>query len=195
MNKKKYVFLISIMVIGIVSGIIFSNILVDNDKILVEEKLTNYFINIKNNQEINYFNNFVNSFFNNTLTLIIISVMGLSIIGLVVNQFILFFKSFIIGFSIGSIINIYLYKGILGSILYIFPHVLINMFVYIILIYYANNYSIKLFNVIFKKNKKIDLTLKKYIKIFILGFIILIFSTLLEIYFNPIIIKLFTNLI
>ena len=141
-EKRKYIFLITIAVIGIITGIVFSNILSDNDKILVENKLTTFFTNIKNNKEINYLSNFLNSFLNNTTTLIIIWILGLSIIGLVLNNFILFFKTFIVGFGIGSIINIYLYKGIIGALLYIFPHMLINVFVFIVLIYYANNFSL-----------------------------------------------------
>lgn len=195
-EKKKYIFLISIVVIGIIIGIVFSNILSDNDKVLVEEKLTNYFINIKNDKEINYLSNFLNSFLNNTGTLVIIWILGLSIIGIVLNNFILFFKSFIVGFGIGSIINIYLYKGIIGAILYIFPHTLINIFVFIVLIYYANNFSIKLFKSLFlKKEIKFNEIMKKYSKMLLYGFGILLVSSILETFLSPIIIKLFTFMI
>lgn len=195
-EKKKYIFLISIAVIGIIIGIIFSNIISDNDKILVENKLTTFFINIKNNKDINYLSNFLNSFLNNTTTLIIIWILGLSIIGLVLNNFILFFKTFIIGFGIGSIINIYLYKGIVGALLYIFPHMLINVFVFIVLIYYANNFSIKLFKSLFlKKEFKFNEIMKKYSKMLLYGFSLLIISSLLETFLSPIIIKLFTFMI
>lgn len=192
-EKKKYIFLISIVVIGIVIGIVFSNILNDNDKILVENKLTTYFMNIKNNKEINYLSNFLNSFFNNNLHLIMIWILGLGVIGLVFNVFILFFKSFIVGFGIGSIINIYLYKGIIGSILYIFPHILINLFVFIVLVYYANNFSLKLFRLLFlKKEIKFKEVMHKYLKILLYAFGLLFISSLLETFLAPFIMKLFT---
>lgn len=192
-EKKKYLFLVSILVIGLVMGIVFSNILSSNDKMLVEEKLTTYFMNIKNNKDINYLSNFLNSFFNNVGSLILIWVLGLSIIGLILNNFILFFKGFGLGFGIGSIINIYLYKGIVGSILYIFPHYLINFFVFIVLIYYANNFSIKLFKSLFmKKEFKYQEIMRKYLKIILYGFILLLVSSLLETFLSPIIMKLFT---
>ena len=195
-EKKKYIFLISIVVMGIIIGIVFSNILSDNDQVLVEEKLTNYFINIKNNKDINYLSNFLNSFLNNNTSLILIWILGLSIIGLVLNNFILFFKSFTLGFGIGSIINIYLYKGIIGSLLYIFPHMLINIFVLIVLVYYANNFSIKLFRQLFlKKEIKFQEIMKKYLKILLYAFIVLLVSSLLETFLSPIIIKLFTFMI
>ena len=195
-EKKKYIFLISIVVMGIIIGIVFSNILSDTDQVLVEEKLTNYFINIKNNKDINYLSNFLNSFLNNNTSLILIWILGLSIIGLVLNNFILFFKSFTLGFGIGSIINIYLYKGIIGSLLYIFPHMLINIFVLIVLVYYANNFSIKLFRQLFlKKEIKFQEIMKKYLKILLYAFIVLLVSSLLETFLSPIIIKLFTFMI
>lgn len=195
-EKKKYIFLISIVVIGVIIGIIFSNILSDNDKILVEDKLTTYFMNIKENKEINYLSNFLNSFLNNNTTLVLIWIFGLSIIGLFFNIFILFFKSFAVGFGIGSIINLYLYKGILGSILYVFPHILINLFVFLVLVYYANNFSSKLFKLLFlKKDVKFNLVMKKYLKILLYGFILLVVSSLLETFLSPFIMKLFTFLI
>lgn len=192
-EKKKYIFLISVVVIGIIIGIIFSNIISDNDQLIVEEKLTTYFTNIKNKQSINYLSNFLNSFLNNMTFLIIIWALGLSIIGLLLNNFVLFFKSFILGFGIGSIINIYLYKGIIGSILYIFPHCFINMFVFIILVYFANNFSLKLFKMLFlKKDFKFNDIMRKYLKILLYAFIMLLISSLLETFLSPIIVKCFT---
>ena len=168
-EKKKYLFIISIVVIGIFIGIVFANVINKADKILVEDKLTTYFLNIKDNKNINYFGNLLNSFLNNNLYLIIIWLLGLSIIGIVLNNFIIFFKSFVIGFSIGSIINVYLYKGIIGALIYIFPHHIINILVYVVLIYHANNFSIKLFKTLFlKQDNKIKELMPKYLKILLI---------------------------
>ena len=192
-EKKKYLFIISIVVIGIFIGIVFANVINKADKILVEDKLTTYFLNIKDNKNINYFGNLLNSFLNNNLYLIIIWLLGLSIIGIVLNNFIIFFKSFVIGFSIGSIINVYLYKGIIGALIYIFPHHIINILVYIVLIYHANNFSIKLFKTLFlKQDNKIKELMPKYLKILLYCFIALSISALLETFLSPFIIKFWT---
>lgn len=192
-EKKKYLFIISIVVIGIFIGIVFANVINKADKILVEDKLTTYFLNIKDNKNINYFGNLLNSFLNNNLYLIIIWLLGLSIIGIVLNNFIIFFKSFVIGFSIGSIINVYLYKGIIGALIYIFPHHIINILVYVVLIYHANNFSIKLFKTLFlKQDNKIKELMPKYIKILLYCFIDLSISALLETFLSPFIIKFWT---
>lgn len=192
-EKKKYIFLISIVVIGIVMGIIFANILNTSDKILVKDKITGFFMNIKNNAKIDYFANFKNSLFSNALYVLVIWILGLSIIGLGLNIFILFFKSFTVGFSIGSIINIYLYKGILGSILYVFPHIIINLMLLIILAYYANNISIKIFKLLFlKQDIKFSEVIKKYNKVLLYSLIITLISTIIETFLHPLIIKIFT---
>ena len=194
--KKKLLFLIIIIIIGIVVGIIFSNILSASDEKIVTLKITDYFNNLKNDISIDYLNNLIFSIKNNFVYLLVIWIFGLSIIGLVLNNFILFFKSFIIGFIVGSIINIYLYGGIILSILYIFPSLVINILVYGIVTYYANNFSLKLFNFIFlKKEAKFSIIIKKYLKILGVCSICLIVSSILETFLTPFVIKLFSFLI
>ena len=194
--KKKYVFLLVIIIIGTIAGIMFSNVLSDSDEKIVMLKITDYFNNLKDDVKIDYFNNLLNSLKNNYIYLIFIWVFGLSIIGLILNNFILFFKSFIMGFIIGSIINIYLYNGIILSILYVFPALIINIMVYGILVYYANNISIKLFDLIFlKKDIKINAYVKRYSKLLLVSSIIIFISSILETYLTPFLIKLFSFLI
>ena len=194
--KNKYVFLLVIIIIGTIAGIMFSNVLSDSDEKIVMLKITDYFNNLKDDVKIDYFNNLLNSLKNNYIYLIFIWVFGLSIIGLILNNFILFFKSFIMGFIIGSIINIYLYNGIILSILYVFPALIINIMVYGILVYYANNISIKSFDLIFsKKDIKINSYVKRYSKLLLVCSIIIFISSILETYLTPFLIKLFSFLI
>ena len=177
-------------------GILFSNILNAEDTKLVNTKITQYFNNLAKDVPINYLDNLFSSIKNNILYLVTIWILGLSIIGLVLNNFILFFKSFIIGFSVGSIINIYFYSGIVLSFFYIFPAFLINLFILTIMTYYANDFSLKLFNTIFRKeNIKFNLLIKKYIKILGIFTIILLASSIIETFINPFFLKLFTFLI
>ena len=194
--KKSILFLLIIIIIGIISGIIFSNVLNSNDEKLVVLKITNYFNNLKNDIPIDYFSNLISSLKNNFIYLIIIWLLGLSIIGLILNNFILFFKSFILGFSIGSIINIYLYSGIVLSLIYVFPALIINIFIYGVLTYYANKFSLKLFNLLFlKKEIKFSLTVKRYLRLLFICLIILFISSLFETFLTPLIIRLSSFLI
>ena len=194
--KKKYMFLLIIVIVGIIVGIIFSNILSTQDNKIVTSKITDYFNNLTNDTPINYLKNLFTSIKNNILYLSIIWILGLGVIGLLINNFILFFKSFILGFSIGSIINIYLYKGLVLAFFYVFPALIINLLVYLIMTYYANNFSLRLFEVIFKKKDiKFSLLIKKYIKILGILAIILVISSIIETFIMPFFLKLFSFLI
>ena len=120
-NKYKYLFLITIIILGFLSGIVLANILSYNDKKEVGEIVETYFLNLKNNESINYIGNFLNNLGVNFFYLLLLFIFGISIIGIVLNPFILYFKSLITGFSVGIIISLYSFKGILGGILYLFP--------------------------------------------------------------------------
>lgn len=192
-NKYKYIFLLTIILIGFISGIIFSNILSYNDHQEISNTLKDYFLGIKNNQSINYLGNFLNIFSVNYLYMLLIWIFGLSIIGIILNPFILYFKSFIIGFSVGIIISVYSYLGILGSLLYLFPHLLINLLVYTLLSFYGIKLSIKLFKALFlHKNFNFQDFMKKYLKILGVASIILLITTLYETFLADFVMKIFT---
>ncbi len=195
-NKYKYMFLITIILIGFIMGIIFSNILSYNDHQQISEVLKKYFLGIKNNQDINYLNNFINNFSVNYLYMLAIWIFGLSIIGIILNPFILYLKSFIIGLSVGVIISVYGFIGIIGVILYIFPHVLINLIVYLLLSFYGIKLSINLFKALFlKKNFNSSEFMHKYLVILGLSALILLITTLYETFLADFVMKLFTILL
>lgn len=195
-NKYKYMFLITIILIGFIMGIIFSNILSYNDHQQISEVLKKYFLGIKNNQDINYLNNFINNFSVNYLYMFAIWIFGLSIIGIILNPFILYLKSFIIGLSAGVIISVYGFIGIIGVILYIFPHVLINLIVYLLLSFYGIKLSINLFKALFlKKNFNSSEFMHKYLVILGLSALILLITTLYETFLANFVMKLFTILL
>lgn len=195
-NKYKYIFLLTIVVLGFISGIVFSNILSYEDFKEVSSILRDYFFNIKNNQEINFLSNFFNIISINYLYMILIWIFGLSIIGIILNPFILYFKSFVVGFSVGIIISVYSFIGVIGALLYLFPHVLINLIIYVLLSFHGINFSIKLFKSLFLK-KQINLSeiMHKYLKILAFSSIVLLISTIYETFFSDFIMKLFTFLI
>ena len=92
-NKYKYLFLITIIILGFLSGIVLANILSYNDKKEVGEIVETYFLNLKNNESINYIGNFLNNLGVNFFYLLLLFIFGISIIGIVLNPFILYFKS------------------------------------------------------------------------------------------------------
>ena len=195
-KKYKYLFLITIIVLGFISGIILANILSYNDKKAVAEIIGNYFTNLKSGKNPNYLVNLINSLKINFIYFFLLFLFSLSIIGIILNPFLLYFKSVIVGFSIGILINIYQYAGIVLGIFSIFPHQIINLFVYMVLSFYGIILSIKLFRLLFLKEQfNIVSFRKKYVKVLGISFILLMLSSFYEIFLGDFLLKVFTFLL
>lgn len=189
LNNKKLTIILFVMIISALTGIFFITILKDNNKDIIINALKNYLEIIKNNK-INYQSLFIKSLTTNILIVLIIWILGISLIGIPIVLILLAFKTYSITFTYISIIYIYKLKGILLSSIYIIPHI-INLFIIFLLSYYSINFSIILFNNLFRKlsyNK--HLIVKKYIKILIISLILIIISSILETFIIPNIIKI-----
>ncbi len=164
-QKKMYLVFISIIVITIILGFFFYFIVSDSNKKLVIDLQKEFFSNIGN---INYLSSFINSFISNFLYLFIIFILGLSVVGFVFIIGIIIFKSFILGFSVSSIIGSFGIKGILLSFLYIFPHQIIYLIILLLMSFFGIRFCYRLFKYIFLKSSINFRMLKdKYIKVFL----------------------------
>lgn len=194
-NKKINFLVITILLLGVISGSIFTTIIQENDKQIIIDKIQLFISNI-NNRNINSISVLKNSISINLFYSIIIFILGMTIVGVIINIFILYLKGFIFGFSLSSFILTYNYKGIILSILYtLFGQVLNLLVVAILLIYsmmFIHNYILEL-----KKNKdntNIRKFYKNYLIIFILSLLISIISSLFESFLFPTLIKLIIKL-
>ena len=188
-DKKIMIFLNVIAVIGIISGSIFVVIINKNDKKTMIESITNLFNKIKNDN-FEFASIFKNTFLNNFITAFIIWIIGISVIGIVITILLVFYKCFILSFTISSIIYTYSFKGIILSIIYIFPHMVINVLAFL----YISSYSIKLTIILIKtilrrENLNFKLFFNNYLKILLVSVIILIFSSIYESIVMPYILK------
>ena len=196
-NNHIIKFLLVVFFFGIVFGSLFLNFISDNDKIVLTNNISDFFNNVnKLNKYVLgldvFKDNLINSLFISTL----IFILGLSIIGIVIVIFIIFYKGFATGLSISSIILKYKFKGILGAFLYVFPFNIIEILIFIFLSLYAVNSSLKFIRAIIKKE---NLNFKTFIGKYLLSFIISIFmltiTSLCKAYILPFMLKLFTYLI
>lgn len=188
-NKKINFFIITIMFLGIISGSIFLMMSNESDKVNVITQIETFFKNIS----INSIDNGLalkNSLIINYLFVVIIWILGLSMIGIVINIFLTYIKGFLVGFSLASIFLTYKSGGILACILYTVPVQIINVIVVIILSIYSVMFSLNLLEIINSKNNKTKLMLKKYFIILILCIILSFISSLLEVYLFPNLLKL-----
>ena len=194
-NKRINFIVITILFLGVISGAVFSNIIDLNDKKLVLDKI-NLFISNINTQSINNIESFKNSILTNLIYSIIIWILGMTIIGILINIFLLYLKGFIFGFSLSAFILTYSYKGIILSILYTLFGQLLNLIVIIILCIYSimwtSNFVKK--RIKSKHNMNMSKYFKNYSLIFLITIIISLISSISEAFIFPSLIKIIIKL-
>lgn len=186
-NKKKLYFLLGLAVIGFISGAIFITFLSKSDEALVKEYIENFIKNIQDHN-LNYIDALKNSFFSNILYILFIWLLGISIIGLPINIFIFFSKTFMMGFSLSAMFLTYKLKGIILVIIYLIPQFL-NILIITILMLFAINFSLRLCDSILKR-KTLDFKVlfNNYLGILLLSIILISLTSLIEVFVVPFII-------
>jgi len=193
-NTRTNIIAFSVFIIGIITGSIFIMVINTNDKSLVVEHITKFFSNV-NSSDYSYLDSLKNMLSLNYFYVIVIWVLGLSILGILVNIFLTYLKGFIIGFTTSSLIITYGFKSILAVILYIIPHTLINSIVIIVLTIYSITFSRYLLIQIFqKKDMKTKNFMKKYLIILLIAVALTLVSSISEVYLFPFLLKLIIKL-
>lgn len=189
-DKKYVLFSLIIILLGIITGSLFVVILNSADKSLVIEYISSFIDNINNNS-INNIDILKNTVLTNYLTILILTFIGFCIFLFPINIFILFYKSFVLGFSLSSFILTFSFKGILFSIGYIFPHLIINMLIFSLITAFTMKISLSMINYIIKR-KEVNMRVyfNKYFSLIIISVIIIGLMSLYESYIVPYIIKL-----
>ena len=185
----------TMIILGIISGSLFLVVLKDTDHNLVIEKINTFFTNINTNN-INNIEAFKNAFIENIIFVILVWILGMSIIGIIINIFMIYLKGFIIGFSLSSFFLVYKYKGLLAALIYAFPTSIINILVCLLLGVYSVLFTINLWKIIFLKEKDFNMKrfIKKYFLLLILCIILILISSLTEGFLVPSLLKLVIKL-
>ena len=184
---KKYVFfMLVIIIIGIITGSLFIIILNNTDKALVKEYIEEYVNSINTDYKTNLYNNIMLNY----SSVLIISIIGFTYFLFPINILILFYKAFVIGFSISSFIMCYGIKGLILSIIYTLPSEVLNILFLGLLTAFTTKLSIRMVNCIIHR-KSVDLRayLYKYIGILSIVVLLFIFTTLYETYIIPLLFK------
>lgn len=184
-DKKYVLYMLLIALIGVITGSLFIVILNSADKILVVEYIEDFINQLKNNTYSSTYilkNTLINNYF---FTLLIWSV-GFIFIFFPLNIIIIFYKSFLIGFSISSFILTLGFKGIIIAIIYIFPHLIINILLFCLLCAYSLKLSINTIKHIKNKNNvNMSALFKNYMYVLIMIMILIGISSVFESFITP----------
>lgn len=156
-----------------------------------------------------YFNNFMKTFrqieYNGTalmsesmrfnlMNIFIIWAFGLSMVLMPLITVLIFFKGFVLGFTVGFLISEYSFKGILVALAAVFPQNILVIPVYIISSVMAIYISIMIFNYFRGKVRiKADDFLKYSIEMAVLA-VILLLASLIETYISPLLLNIVSRL-
>lgn len=184
-NKNLFVFLVVIIAVGVAAGSIFVTLLNDTDKVMVSDYLNN-FLNSLSTNNLNYSGTLINTIIFTLGAALLIWLLGISVIGFLLILLFLFIKAFSLGFSIGSIIINFNFKGVLIAGAYIVPHHIINMMIYLLISSYALVLSYRLINSFTKKQTfEFKNVFNRYLFVLLFSFVVLLISVLYEVYGAP----------
>lgn len=184
-NSKIFKILVVTLVIGFIIGIIS---FIFMDKSSLQSSIINY-INLIKNDNYNYSNGLISSIISNIKYSSIIWISGIIFFCSLIIPLIIIYRGISLSLTISTIIYTYKLKGMLYALIIVFPTIL-NEIIFLFLSYYSINFSIKCFNTI-KNNKDINLRsfIKNYFYIFLILSLLLIISSIIEIYLCSNIIK------
>lgn len=181
-NKRIFLFLLTMSIIGVITGCIFLIIISKNNSIELNNEINSFINNINS---LNYFESFKNIFSANVFYLLVIWLIGISIIGIPISLILFFIKSFSLGFTISSFLLTYKLKGILISLIYIIPCQIINIIITIYLLSFSLIISFKLLESMIKKKSFTFSFISNYKKVLIFSILIFLLSNLYEIFIMP----------
>lgn len=189
LNKKIIlIVMISIIFLGLLFGSIYITILDNKSKEDLMNNVSIYFNSYKDYTFSNKISIFKDTFIKDLIYFLLLWASGISIIGMPIIFIMNFYKSFILGFSIGSIFAKYKILGLFKILVYIFPCKLLILVLSIIMGSYGVNLSLKLISYCFrKKSLNFNMFMGKYLFIFIISILICILDSLLEAFINPLI--------
>ncbi len=189
-NKKFKLPIIVIFLVGVIFGILFLFFISEVDKLIIKTEIEEYLNLLSQSQ--NTINSILLSFKSNILYLTIIWVSSITLIFTPLIFFVIFYKGFLTGFLISSFVMIYGIKGFMYSVIFTFPHEIINIIAYIMFSIIMVSISYKIMKSIYN-NDSINLRVfcKKVFILYIIFLIILFISSILEIFLNHFIIGIF----
>lgn len=193
-NYILYIVIIMSFMIGVASGAFTVNNLNEVQK----DEITNYiskFYQIASSTSINSMQIFKQSILNNFETVFILWLLGATIVGIPFIFFVIGIRGFILGFTIGFLINELKFKGILFTLVAILPQ---NIFILLGIMFIAVT-SIN-FSLYILKNRKFSVSelfsqFVSYTFVVYAGFITAIIGCFIESYVSPhiLFVQLFTR--
>lgn len=182
-NKRKYILLLLIFIIGIVLGVFFINNSDENQKKEINEYITNFVTTLKENNSIDKKELVKASLKGNIVMGIALWFIGSTVIGLPLIYFFVLYKGLCIGYTMSSaILTLSTGKGILFCISSILLHNIIMIPAILMIAASGTNLCQAIIKNRTKENIKLEII--KHSIISFIGIILFMLSSLVEVYIS-----------
>lgn len=195
-NIAAYFFIILIFIIGVVIGSLAVKALPDEQKVELVGYLRVFFQGLKGDigagQEVALLQNILA---NNAKTIILMWLLGFTVVGIPFVLFIVFTRGFVIGFTVGFLINEYIMKGLAFAFVSVLPHNFFAVPAMIAAAVSAINFSVLL--VRRKTRPKVNIFYQAlgYTLFCLVMLALMIAAGVVEVYVSPVFMKLVASLL
>lgn len=192
-NIVKYFLVTLIFIIGIVVGAMAIKVLPDMQKNELINYLNIFFSEIADKSN-DHAGMLFSVIFNYVKMVILVWILGFTIIGIPFILFIIFTRGFIIGFTVGFLVNEYVFKGLLFALASVLPHNFLVVPLLIVMSVSAIGFSINLIKRKKQMNNKLFPDSMNYSVVCVITCIGMLFSALIEVYISPVFMRLVAGL-
>ena len=191
-NLKSYIIVITIFIIGIILGVIFINNITESQTTEIGNYINNFINALKQDYRIDKGELLKSSLWDNLFLIVSMWFIGSTVIGIPIVFGIVLFRGFCIGYTISSIIGV---LGVQKGIIFLLSTIFIQNLLFIPVIICMTVSCIKLYKSIMKDKRRenIKLEIIRHTLISIILLIILVVSSLIEVYISTNLLMLCIN--
>lgn len=188
-NSKEYIIALLIFVIGIFVGVLFINNIQENQRTEINEYLNNFIGKLKENQNLNSTELVKTSINQNVLLAIAIWFFGTTVIGIPIVFGIIFYRGFCLGYTISVAISM---MGLSKGLVFVLISLLLQNVIFIPAILALAVSGFKLYKSIMKDKRKenIKIEIVRHTVFSLIMMLLLIISSLIEVFVSTNILKL-----
>lgn len=188
-NRKEYIIIVLLFIIGIFLGVFFVNNMQESSKEEIQSYINNFIEKMKNLQNIDNMSLLKNSITQNIVFAVLIWFFGTTVIGLPIVFGLILYRGFCLGYTVSSFIAI---LGIGKGIVFIFASLLFQSLLSIPAILGLAVSGFKLYKSIIRDKAKenIKLEIARHTIFSIIMIVILLIASIIEIFISTNLIKI-----
>lgn len=197
-NIVSYFFITLILIIGVVIGALAVKTLPEDQKAELIQYLSVLFHRLNTPDGYNASDGhalFSSLVLNNLKTVALMWFLGFTIIGIPFVLFIIFTRGFVIGFTVGFLVDEYVTKGLLFALASVLPHNFIAIPSLLICGVSATSFSLALVRRRMRVNTSLLYEAIKYTAVCVFMFLLLVVAAGVEAYVSPVFMKLMAGLL